>query len=79
MDVTITLQEEAIWAARFTCLMAMINDEGDSMSTASRAMVRELFACLSDTLPDDLGVEITITADRKKKRRNTSLTRRTSR
>jgi len=69
MDVTITLQEEAIWAARFTCLIAMLNDEGDSMTTASRAMVRELFVCLSDNLPDDLGVEITVTADKKKKRR----------
>jgi len=69
MDVTITLQEEAVWAARFTCLMAMISDDEDSMSTASRAMVRELFVCLTDHLPEDLGVEIIVTADKKKKRR----------
>lgn len=55
--VTITLPEEAIWAARFACLFAMM--DGD-YTKSSRLMVRELFNCISDQLPDDLGVTITV-------------------
>lgn len=61
MNVRLVLDEEPVWAARFACLVAMMN--GVEMSTASRAMVRELFECIQDNLPDDLGVEIVVTRD----------------
>ena len=49
--------EEIIWAARFACLSAMLNGQE---TPGSRAMVREMFACMGDILPDDLGVTIKV-------------------
>ena len=48
---------EEIWAARFACLSAMLNGQE---TPGSRAMVREMFACMGDILPDDLGVTIKV-------------------
>lgn len=62
MQVKITLPEEAIWAARWASLFAML---GGDKTNGSRVMVRELFRCMSDILPDDLGVEITVSDEKK--------------
>ena len=60
----LVIEEEPVWAARFACLISLIN--GETPSSASRAMVRELFECLQSNLPDDLGIEIVIHEDNKR-------------